>query len=228
MSLNSDALMYSLRGREEMINDSKEENINDSKGNDGTTNEDSGRSEGSHSEPKECRDEQDLREDSCASDCENIRTSTTPDCNSSRIEVIMGVSHININNSARVSRDLPNPSAAESPHGDRFEQLYRQGTQTLISKRALCYIQEIQASKKTIMLEQHWRENRERKKLKWAKSSPASCAKRLYAQSTQKQIDGKQRRYELERAREERKNNERGVGLGAPNRNPIPKFIVLV
>lgn len=89
----------------------------------------------------------------------------------------------------------------------RFEQLYRQGTQTLVLKRTLGYIQEIETSKKTIIFDKSWRKKREKMKQKMTKVSPAACSERLYEQSKHKQIEGKKRLQELAQAREEKKFN---------------------
>jgi hypothetical protein len=98
--------------------------------------------------------------------------------------------------SSTPERDLFNNSYGDENRPTRFEELHQLGTQALLLKRTLSYIQVIHESKRNIKFDILWNEKREKNKTPSTRETRAARTERLYNLSKSKQMHGKNRRKE--------------------------------
>jgi len=91
---------------------------------------------------------------------------------------------------------------------NRYEELHRLGTQSLLLRRTLSYIQVMQANKRNIMFDISWEKKREKNKGKPPSGSSAASTRRSYELAKSRQAEGKKRREELAAKYEEMRMKE--------------------
>ena len=110
--------------------------------------------------------------------------------------------------SSESGKSSRNSSYDKERRDRRLEELHKLGTQTLLLKRTLCYIQAIEESKRQIKFDISLNEKREKNKLLSPRRSSAAGAERLYALSLSKQVAGKKRLEKMRKSRGERQRRE--------------------
>ena len=94
--------------------------------------------------------------------------------------------------------DLSANSYGDENRPNRFEELHQLGTQALLLKRSLHYVQFIQTvmheSKRNIKFDILWNEKREKNKTRSTRETRTARTERLYNLSKSKQLQGKNRR----------------------------------